>query len=67
MVLQGGHSQNSDRSGDGEQFRDQERYVYFHYAYWQGVDHLWQSVRDWVAEKLEDLEDMVKRGKTMDA
>lgn len=46
--------------GEGE-------YMYWHWAYWQGGgETCWKSVRDYVANCVEEVEAMVERGEKVD-
>ncbi|KAM0542656.1 hypothetical protein ACHAPJ_012688 [Fusarium lateritium] len=49
----------------GEVFQEGE-YPYWNWASWQGSSDTWHSFRDWVANEVERIEVMVKKGKTMD-
>jgi hypothetical protein len=41
-------------------------YRYFHHASWRGGIDVWDSVRDWVANLVEEVERMVERGEVVD-
>ncbi|KAF5650748.1 cell wall assembly cell proliferation coordinating KNR4-like [Fusarium sp. NRRL 52700] len=55
---------NTENS-NGENFNDGE-YPYWQVASWQGGETSWHSFREWVATEVENLERMVKKGKTLD-
>ena len=39
---------------------------YWHWAPWQASIQMWDSVRDWVASLVEDVEEMVETGEKVD-
>jgi hypothetical protein len=50
---------------EGREVKDGE-YKYWHWAPWQASIQMWDSVRDWVASLVEEVEEMVEKGEKVD-
>lgn len=60
------HKMWKDNLADGRELKDGE-YRYWHWAPWQASLKICDSIWDWVASCVEEVEGMVHRGETMDS